>query len=106
MPARYTSTRRGRRTTHSAPTISATFCRSPARTNDNSANFGSSDLGAIGFINPRYEPWNGNPAGSSSSPTITDPKVKDPVLLSITHPFGRSDDWDFPTNLTQALGRV
>lgn len=77
-----------------------------ARTNDNSANFGSSDLGAIGFINPRYEPWNGNPAGSSSSPTITDPKVKDPVLLSITHPFGRSDDWDFPTNLTQALGRV
>ena len=48
----------------------------------------------LGRVNQRYEPWAGNPAGPSSSPTKYDMTVKDP------HVF-RPDDWDFATN--QAL---
>ena len=56
----------------------------------------------LGSVNDRYEPWGGNPSGSSQRPTKTDLTVKDPFLL-------RSDYWDFPTNLMSdltSLGQV
>jgi hypothetical protein len=56
----------------------------------------------LGAVNNCYEPWGGNPDGSSYSTTAFDLTVKDPLV------FG-SDYWDFPTNplpdLTW-LGRV
>jgi hypothetical protein len=56
----------------------------------------------LGHVNDRYEPWGGNPTGSSISPTKLDLTVKDPFVLG-------SDYWDFPTNLLSdltLLGRV
>ncbi len=43
----------------------------------------------IGILNDRYEPWGGNPYANSSSSTIWDMSVKDPLVR-------RSDDWGFP----------
>jgi len=61
----------------------------------------------LGHINPRYEPWGGNPkmigVGANAAPY--DLTVKDPVPST----QGSSDDWDFPTNQTPDaswLGRV
>jgi hypothetical protein len=78
------------------------------RTNLNSAVVGT-DLAqpvidGLGAINPRYEPWGGNPSAGSSSSTMTDLAVKDPVPLTKDHAQGRSDDWDFPTNKFPNIG--
>ncbi|MCX6917500.1 MAG: hypothetical protein NT167_31445, partial [Verrucomicrobia bacterium] len=61
----------------------------------------------LGHINPRYEPWGGNPkmigVGANAAPY--DLTVKDPAPST----QGSSDDWDFPTNQTPDaswLGRV
>ena len=51
----------------------------------------------IGSINGRYEPWGGNPLGSSSSETRKDLAYKDPLVT-------RSDDWEFPTNKFPNVG--
>jgi len=51
----------------------------------------------LGKINKRYEPWGGNPDGSSSSLTMTDITLKDPLVLT-------SDNWDFPTNKLPNVG--
>ena len=52
----------------------------------------SSTIGNIGHVNARYEPWPGNSeAGNSGSGTLTDMRVKDPLVT-------QSSDWDFPTN--------
>ncbi|HOX56005.1 MAG TPA: hypothetical protein P5205_03005 [Candidatus Paceibacterota bacterium] len=51
----------------------------------------------LGQVNARYEPWGGNPYGGSSSPTIFDLTVKDPLML-------RSDYWDFPANKLPNVG--
>ena len=56
----------------------------------------------LGRVNARYEPWGGNPSGSSGTPTRFDLTVKDPLVRG-------SDYWDFPTNLLSdptGLGRV
>jgi hypothetical protein len=62
----------------------------------------ASQVGILGRVNARYEPWGGSPGGSSRSATTLDLTVKDPLMLG-------SDYWDFPTNplpnLTW-LGRV
>lgn len=55
-----------------------------------------------GRINERCEPWGGLGISSRTSPTITNPVVKDPMVR-------RSDDWDFPSNAgpsVSILGRV
>jgi hypothetical protein len=54
-------------------------------------------LANLGHVNLRYEPWGGNPAGSSSSTTKFDLRVKDPLML-------QSDSWDFPTNKLPNVG--
>ena len=67
-----------------------TFGSTPPRPTDN-----------LGSVNSRYEPWGGF-AGASQSPTLTDLRVKDPLMM-------QSDNWDFPTaKLPNAgwLGRV
>jgi hypothetical protein len=51
----------------------------------------------LGGINKRFEPWGGNPMGSSSSETRMDMAFKDPGVT-------RSDDWDFPTNKFANVG--
>jgi hypothetical protein len=54
-------------------------------------------LANLGHVNLRYEPWYGNPAGGSTSPTASDLRVKDPLML-------QSDSWDFPTNKLPNIG--
>jgi hypothetical protein len=49
----------------------------------------AAQVGILGAVNPRYEPWGRD--ARSSSPTILDLKVKDPLML-------QSGYWDFPTN--------
>lgn len=51
----------------------------------------------LAAVNKRYEPWGGNPLGSSSSATKTDMAFKDPGVT-------RSDDWEFPTNKFPNIG--
>jgi len=51
----------------------------------------------IGRINDRYEPWTGTLPGHSSSTTLFDLSLKDPMV-------GRSDDWEFPTNRLPNIG--
>jgi hypothetical protein len=51
------------------------------------------------WVNGRYEPWGGNPAGGRQRPTEVDLTVKDPLVL-------RSDYWDFPTNLLSDLASI
>jgi hypothetical protein len=51
----------------------------------------------LGLVNPRYEPWGGNPATASSSTTKFDLRFKDPLVL-------QSDSWDFPTNKLPNVG--
>ena len=51
----------------------------------------------LGHVNTRYEPWGGNPATASSSTTMFDLRVKDPLML-------QSDAWDFPTNKLPNIG--
>jgi len=64
---------------------------------DTSARLNST-VGNIGFVNSRYEPWPGNSlAGGSGSPTLTDIRVKDPL---VTQP----SDWEFPTNKFPNVG--
>jgi len=49
-------------------------------------------IGNIGQQNQRYEPWPGaSLASGSGSATLTDIRVKDPLVR-------QSSDWDFPTN--------
>ncbi|PYJ04156.1 MAG: hypothetical protein DME25_10405, partial [Verrucomicrobia bacterium] len=64
----------------------------------NTVSFNEESLGDIGGINSRYEPWGGAIA-SGSTPTMAEKELaaKDPVPISLSHPRGRSDDWDFPT---------
>jgi hypothetical protein len=50
----------------------------------------------LGHVNNRYEPWGGS-AGNSSSSTLCDLSVKDPLVL-------QSDAWDFPTNKLPNVG--
>jgi hypothetical protein len=54
------------------------------------ANFGKQ-------VNDRYEPWTNNLPTHSSSRTLYDLTLKDPLV-------GRSDDWDFPTNKYPNIG--
>ena len=49
---------------------------------------------SLGHINRRYEPWGGNPKIGAVNAPPYDLTVKDPVPSA----YGRSDDWDFPTN--------
>jgi hypothetical protein len=59
----------------------------------------------LGHVNRRYEPWGGNPKQGAGNVPAYDLTVKDPVPRA----YGRSDDWDFPTNNAPnlgALGRV
>lgn len=57
-------------------------------------------LDNLGYINQRYQPWGGNPAGSSNpSFSPVDLAVKDPVVT-------RADAWDFPTNQPLAMNWV
>ncbi len=67
------------------------------RTNRVEFTVNNSTVANLGLVNTRYEPWGGNPASSSSSPTKTALKVKDPLVR-------RSDDWDFPTNKFPNVG--
>ena len=57
-------------------------------------------VGFLGEINRRYEPWGGNPKKSGTKATDYDLKLKDPVART----FGRSDEWDFPTNKLPNVG--
>jgi hypothetical protein len=50
-------------------------------------------------INRRYQPWGGNPKQQPSS-TAFDLTLKDPVARN----YGRSDEWDFPTNRFPNVG--
>ena len=54
----------------------------------------------LGHINRRYEPWGGNPKLGAVNVPAYDLTLKDPVLRG----YGRSDDWDFPTNNSPNLG--
>jgi len=54
-------------------------------------------LANLGHVNLRCEPWGGNPAIGSSSPTASDLRVKDPLML-------QSDSWQFPTNKLPNVG--
>ena len=56
----------------------------------------------LGHVNPRYEPWGGNPKklGVGVNAPAYALAVKDPVP-SIS---GHSDDWDFPTNKFPNVG--
>jgi hypothetical protein len=51
----------------------------------------------LGQLNTRYEPWDGNPSGGSSSPEKLEMTVKDPLMF-------QSDNWDFPTNKLPNVG--
>jgi hypothetical protein len=61
-----------------------------------------SPLTSLGQINPRYEPWGGNPKkyGVGVNAPAYELRVKDPVASN----RGRSDDWDFPTNKFPNVG--
>ena len=64
----------------------------------------TSPINYLGQINPRYQPWGGNPKAPYSAIDY-DLSLKDPV----PRPFGRSDDWDFPATTSPDLtwlGRV
>ena len=63
---------------------------------------GDPHLDNLGWLNMTYEPWGGNPLGSSFSPTKFDASVKDPLVRS-------PDDWNFPSGQKlkfEWLGRV
>ncbi len=59
-------------------------------------------LAFLGQVNRRYEPWGGTPKRQSVNAPLYEFKVKDPVARA----YGRSDDWDFPTNKFPNLGWV
>jgi hypothetical protein len=54
-------------------------------------------VGILGTLNGRYQPWGGKPGTDNSNPT--DLTIKDPLMIN-------SDAWDFPTNKFPNAGWV
>jgi hypothetical protein len=60
--------------------------------------FRATPVNLLGHINTSYQPWGGNPKIPSGA-TAVDLRLKDPTLWG----YGRSDNWDFPTNASPDL---
>ena len=50
--------------------------------------------GNLGKLNPRYQPWGGNPSSGAGTNLLA---IKDPLVTC-------SDDWNFPTNKFPTVG--
>jgi hypothetical protein len=50
--------------------------------------------GNLGKLNPRYQPWGGNPSSGAGTNLLA---IKDPLVTC-------SDDWNFPTNKLPTVG--
>ncbi len=57
---------------------------------------------SLGYLNPRYSPWGGNPFSSAEESGVYDSALRDPGIYS-------ANDWDFPSGgwaEPKLLGRI